>query len=177
MASKPTEAVQIGIALENPPAIESASSTQLGVPKGTYRVIVASKAAGAIGKLKRGSDVIDVPFISRPYAHVAAHLGMKVQDAGALRYEVTKSGAKAPEDGSIIVRLKGSQRAGSIQVPMMKTATEIETSESGSRRMLSIPVPSWATIDNIFAFLKDVVAANKPKYFISKDGEQYPLSW
>jgi hypothetical protein len=174
---KPIDAVQLGVALASPPDIEASSATKRGVPEGTYRVIVASKAAGALGKIKRGSETIEVPFISRPYAHVAGHLGMKVQDAGALRYEAVVTGTKAPADGNVIVRLKGSQRAGSIQVPMMKTATDIETSESGSRRMLSIPVPSWATIDNIFAFLKDVVEANKPKYFISRDGEQYPLSW
>ena len=174
---KPIDAVQLGVVLQSPPDIEASSSTKRGVPQGTYRVIVASKVAGAIGKIKRGTEVVEVPFISRPYAHIAGHLGMKVQDAGTLRYEAVVSGAKAPEDGNIIVRLKGSQRAGSIQVPKMKTPTEIETSESGARRMLSIPVPSWATIDNIFAFLKDVVSANKPKYFISRDGEQYPLSW
>ncbi len=109
---------------------------------------------------------------SRVYDHIADHLGMKASDPTKLSYEVdvTIDGVTSKQT----VYIKGARGGSSIKVPMMQGTTFVESTK-GHRRMLSIPVPGSANIKMITAFLNEVITANKPPYFISKDGVQQTL--
>lgn len=161
----PADAVGAGEAITAAPAFVEGK-----VPKGTYRVIVASKADGAMITRKTKSGEEKYPFMVSIQVHIAKHLGMKMQTATSYKITTTSGG----EEKDYEQFLRGAKHAKSIKVPRME-GTTVKTTANGNRMYFSIPVPSGATIKQIQTFLKEQCTANKPGYFISTGGLQYPV--
>jgi hypothetical protein len=126
----------------------------------TYnRVTIYAQDPGCRIKLKgSGDSTVYTQMVCAVPDHTARHLGMQEVDVSKLTENVDFDSY-------------GTFRAKRIKVPWMNGSAFVRTTK-GSISMVSIPIPSGATLKNIGAFLRTEVTQNKPPYYITPDGRR-----
>ncbi len=104
-----------------------------------------------------------------PLKSVANKLGMEAAKNPTI--EVKRAGKTTKR------RVRGSVGAKHIKVPV-GTARGSNTAagrrgKAQAQKFVSVPVPAGATIESITKFLEKL--KSKPKYFVSPDGQTYPI--
>lgn len=100
---------------------------------------------------------------------VSEKLGFKIEPNA----QITRKAGKGGKGKTVKVSVRGSMGAKHIKVPLPGTTSNTAGKKGVSVKMLSIPVPAGANIEDIKKFLAK--AGKKPTSFVSPDGRTYSL--